>query len=196
MTRQPVTQFAVTLPDWLCRMLADESIDRHSLTDRALFAIDLSQQNVNFGTGGPFGAAVFDNRTGVLVSAGVNLVLSTGLSLAHAEIVALSLAQRSFGTFDLSEHDLQLVTSAEPCWMCLGAIHWSGVRSVVCSARDADVREIGFDEGHKPQDWSAELVARGIQVTCDVERAAAVRALQSYQQHGGEIYNAGAGGNS
>jgi tRNA(Arg) A34 adenosine deaminase TadA len=58
--------------------------------------------------------------------------------------------------------------------MCLGAIHWSGLTEVVCGARDEDVRSIGFDEGHKPPDWSALLAQWGIGVQADVLRADAV----------------------
>jgi tRNA(Arg) A34 adenosine deaminase TadA len=183
--------FEVRLPPWLVARLA---APRHaaSASERARFAIELAARNIEHGTGGPFGAAVFERASGELVAAGVNLVLSTGLSCAHAELVALSLAQRALGTPDLAPFGLELATSAEPCWMCLGAIHWSGVRSVIASARDEDVRAIGFDEGTKPADWTAALRERGIAVTVDVEREAAIAVLRRYAARGGAIYNAGA----
>ena len=53
---------------------------------------------------------------------------------------------RRFG-YDVQIYDLgglgdgrafELVTTTEPCAMCLGAIPWSGLSSVVCGARDQD----------------------------------------------------------
>lgn len=112
--------------------------------------------------------------------------------MLHAEILALALAQKKLGSYDLGKHDMpphELVTSSEPCAMCLGAIPWSGVRRVVIGARDSDVREIGFDEGPKIETWRNELERRGIVILCDVERDAAVQVLRSYSQRGGKIYN-------
>ena len=41
----------------------------------------------------------------------------------------------------------EMVASTQPCAMCLGATPWSGIRRLVCGARDEDAEEIGFDEG-------------------------------------------------
>jgi tRNA(Arg) A34 adenosine deaminase TadA len=46
-----------------------------------------------------------------------------------------------------------MVVSTEPCALCLGAIPWSGIRRLVCGARDEDARSIGFDEGEKVPYW-------------------------------------------
>jgi tRNA(Arg) A34 adenosine deaminase TadA len=157
-----------------------------------LFVIEAAQLNISKGTGGPFAAAVFETESGKLVSVGVNLVTSAGLSILHAEMLALALAQRKVGTYDLGRYDVpghDLVASAEPCAMCLGAIPWSGVRRVIVGACDSDVRAIGFDEGPKMKDWKNELEKRGIAVICDVEREAAVQVLLNYALQGGRIYN-------
>lgn len=154
------------------------------------FVLDLAERNVRERTGGPFAAAVFERGTGELVAVGVNVVVASGQSLAHAEVVALALAERALGTFELGTRDLELVTSAEPCALCLGALHWSGVRSLVIGARDEDVRAIGFDEGPKPVDWIAAFERHGVRVERDVERAAARRVLALYLELGGPLYNA------
>lgn len=156
------------------------------------FVINLARENVTRKTGGPFAAAVFEQGSGRLISAGVNLVTTEGLSMAHAEIVALMGAQRVVGDYHLGREGrpaLELVTSTAPCAMCLGAIPWSGVHGLVCGARDEDARAIGFDEGHKPADWRAHLAARGIALTEDVGREAAAAVLRAYRDSGGEIYN-------
>ena len=157
------------------------------------FVVTLASMNVAHGTGGPFGAAVFEIRSGRLVAIGMNLVVSTHCSLAHAELVALANAQRAVGDFDLGASGMpehELVTSSEPCAMCFGAIPWTGIRRVMCGARASDAEAIGFDEGPKPKAWIAALRQRGITVVRDVGRAAAVTVLQQYQKSGGTIYNA------
>ncbi len=156
------------------------------------FAIRLAQLNIDRETGGPFGAAVFERDEGGLVAAGVNLVLHSGYSFAHAEVVALSLAQRAAGTFDLAAAGppYELVSSAEPCAMCAGASCWSGIAHLVCGARREDVEAIGFDEGPRSPDWVAQLTARGVPVTRDISREQAAAVLQSYRARGGSIYNA------
>lgn len=157
------------------------------------FIIRLARRNVQEGSGGPFGAGVFERDSGLLVAVGVNVVVTSRCSHAHAEMVALALAQQRRGTHDLAAAGLpahELVTSCEPCAMCLGAIPWSGVKRVVCGARDEDARAIGFDEGAKPQYWRKSLQARGIEVLTDVLRPQAVAVLQHYSAADGMIYNA------
>jgi len=154
-------------------------------------AVALSEENVRQNTGGPFGAVVVREDSGELVSVGINLVTQTGLSMAHAEIVALTLAQAALGDWNLSRSDpLQLVTSCEPCAMCFGAVPWSGVKSLVCGARKKDAEAAGFDEGDKPDNWVRSLQRRGIVVQCSVLRPEAASVLKRYGKEGGAIYNA------
>ena len=124
-----------------------------------------------------------------LIAAGVNLVVPAHASIAHAEMIALTLAQQRLGTHDLSETGCELATSTEPCAMCLGAIPWSGVTRLLCGARDEDARAVGFDEGAKPANWVQELTSRGIEVVRDVLRDEARAVLRDYKQSGGTIYN-------
>jgi tRNA(Arg) A34 adenosine deaminase TadA len=131
-----------------------------------------------------------------LLAVGVNRVVAGNCAAAHAELLALSLAQQAVGSFDLGAAGLpacELVSSAEPCLMCLGATLWSGVRRLVCAAADADVRAIGFDEGPKPPAWADELRRRGIEVVEGVLRPRAVAVLEAYRAAGGTIYNGRAG---
>jgi tRNA(Arg) A34 adenosine deaminase TadA len=182
----------IRIPAWINRFLRGYPASLPSIEDRMSFVIEAAQRNISEGTGGPFAAAVFETEAGRLVSLGVNLVLSNGLSMLHAEMVAFALAQRQIGTYDLGRYDLpahELVTSIEPRAMCFGAIPWSGVRRVISGARDADARSIGFDEGPKMKDWRSELEKRGIETICDVSREAAAKVLKSYALQGGIIYN-------
>ncbi|HET8898039.1 MAG TPA: nucleoside deaminase, partial [Rhodanobacteraceae bacterium] len=63
---------------------------------RIALAIELSRQNVLHGTGGPFGAVVFDDA-GRVVAAGVNRVMPQHCSVAHAEMMAYMAAQARLG---------------------------------------------------------------------------------------------------
>ena len=140
---------------------------------------------------GPFAAAIFDVDTCELVASGVNLVVSQQSSMLHAEIVAIMRAQQRLATYDLSRggRRMELVTSTEPCAMCFGAVPWAGLRRVVCAARDADARQLGFDEGAKVADWAEALRARGIEVVTDVRRDEAAAVLETYRQQRGAIYS-------
>lgn len=182
------------LPGWIEGALADSGQVYPGVEERMRLIIKLARLNIEHETGGPFGAGIFESKSGRLVSAGVNLVESADCSIAHAEMVAIAVAQRVIGCYDLAggkDVAYQLVTSTEPCAMCLGAIPWSGVRSVVCGARDEDARSIGFDEGHKPSDWIKSLESRRINVVRDVLREQAKAVLLEYGKQGGLIYNAG-----
>ena len=180
-----------SLPEW---------INEYSLTyqasddvkERMRFVIQAAKINVEKKTGGPFAAAIFEIETGKLVSLGVNLVTTQGLSILHAEVVAISVAQKKLGVYDLGSSSLprhELLTSTEPCAMCLGAIPWSGVKKVVTAAFDQDARDIGFDEGQKPLDWVASLNERNIEVVSNIERDEAIKVMQLYSARNHPIYN-------
>ena len=184
----------LSLPNWLDAFLSEPEYLLPDIQKRMQLVIDLARLNIEHQTGGPFGAAVFEIPNGKLIAPGVNLVETSNCSLAHAEMVALALAQQKLNTFDLAQDpnvSYELVTSTEPCAMCLGAIGWSGVKYLVCGAGDEDARAIGFDEGTKPTDWKGSLKSRGIKVICDVLRPQAQAVLQQYQQMAGLIYNPG-----
>ncbi len=185
------------LPDWIGEVIADLDLTYPTIEDRMRLAVELSQESIHRGTGGPFGAAIFDRETNKLLAPGVNLVLSSGYSFAHAEMVAIMVAQQLVGDFDLGgegQPSYELVASTEPCSMCFGAIPWSGVRHLVCGARGEDAEAVGFDEGTKPAEWVRSLEERGITVERDVLRDEAASVLREYAERGGEIYNARRGG--
>lgn len=181
-------QFA--LPVWVESFLQAWPEPLKTISQRMQLAIALSAENIQQQTGGPFGALVVNEATGALISVGVNLVTSTGLSMAHAEIIALSLAQAEVGDWNLSRAgSLQLISSCEPCAMCFGAVPWSGVKSLICGARKKNAEAAGFDEGDKPDNWVRSLQRRGIVVQCSVLQAEAAVVLADYAGRGGPIYN-------
>lgn len=180
------------LPPWIEGMLHEHPPVFATEEDRMRLAVKLAEANIHNQTGGPFGAAIFELDTGRLLSVGVNLVTSAGYSFAHAEIVSIAVAQNILGTYDLgaaNEAGYELVSSTEPCAMCMGAIPWSGIRKLVCGARGSDAEDIGMDEGSKPANWVQEFEKRGIGVERDVCRDEAAAVLKAYAGSGGIIYN-------
>lgn len=179
------------LPQWLADRLPQLVTTYATIEQRMELAIELSRLNVEHSTGGPFGAAIFDLNDGALVGVGVNSVERCHASMAHAEVMAITMAQAALHNFDLGADGrrFQLVSSAEPCAMCLASIPWSGLREVICAARDEDVRAIGFDEGCKPGFWIETLAHAGIHAQADLMRDQAIAVLQHYAAAGGTIYN-------
>ena len=187
------SEICISLPPWVEQFVETVPKVFIDTEERMRFVIALARHNVQQKTGGPFAAAVFDEQ-GRLVAPGVNLVIASNCSVLHAEIVALMFAQKAIERYDLSDGNRQryeLVATTEPCAMCFGAVPWSGVRQLVCGARDEDARAIGFDEGPKLSDWVSALNSRGITVQRDVLREEATAMLREYAAAGGVIYNAG-----
>jgi len=104
-------------------------------------AIQLSIDNIDRG-GGPFGAIIV--KQGKIISEAANSVSNDNDPTAHAEVNAIRLASKRLKTFDLS--DCEIYTSCEPCPMCLGAIYWSGIKTVYYGNNKFDAAEINFDD--------------------------------------------------
>ena len=183
------TELSFVLPRWATGPL--EGVGPLPDADaRMALVLQLAEATLANSSGGPFAAAIFTLDEGRVVAAGVNLVLVSRAPIAHAEVVAIALAGAGLGTHDLAHAGpLELVTSCEPCAMCMGALLWAGVSRVVCGARDEDARAIGFDEGDKHPEWPDRLLARGIEVVRDVRREEAAEIMRRYAVGGGVIYN-------
>lgn len=181
----------ITLPDWICERAEIDGVYETD-AERMRLVIDLSRENVLRNTGGPFGAAVFESETGRLVAVGVNRVVPLSNSILHGEIVALTMAHTRLESFTLSADGMpahELVSSCEPCAMCLGATLWSGVRRLVTGAGRDDAIRIGFEEGPVFPDSYTYLRDRGIDIVSGVEREAASAVLEMYRKRKGTIYN-------
>lgn len=155
-------------------------------------AIALARENVLRSSGGPFGAAVFEQGSGRLVSVGVNSVERLHNAMLHAEVMALMLAEAQVQSYTLriaGQPAYTLVTSCDPCAMCLGATLWSGVQRLVCGAGRGDALQLGFEEGPVFPASYRYLHDCGMEVVQGVlaDEARAVMAL--YRERGGRIYN-------
>ena len=185
-----ISRVHLELPEWVDPFMAEWQEPLDTTEQRMALAVALSGTNIDRKTGGPFGAVVFEQESGQLLGVGVNVVTRACISLAHAEMVALSMAQAALEDWNLAAAGrVQLVTSCEPCAMCYGALPWSGISSLVCGARRDDAEACGFDEGDKPANWRETLEKRGIATQADVLRRDAVDVLARYVHSDGTIYH-------
>lgn len=187
-------QFTVNLPDWAVEEQSRLPTCVPELVDRMRAVIRFSQLNIDHQTGGPFAAGVFERDSGRLIVIGVNRVVPSNVSSAHAEIVSLSLAQQILKSWDLGSDPLpamQLVVNWRPCAMCYGATIWSGIRSlVIAGSDDACERITGFDEGPIHPDWKSELWKRGIELQDGLLYEEAIQVFKAFRDGGQLVYNA------
>ena len=85
-------QFQLNLPDWAIVALNELPPVMPTLEERMTAVINFARLNFENETGGPFAAGVFERDSGKLVVIGVNRVVPSNCSSAHAEVMALSLA--------------------------------------------------------------------------------------------------------
>lgn len=189
--------FTLSLPDWAVAEMQQLPDTLPTLEERMRVVIRFSRLNFERNTGGPFAAGVFERDSGRPVVIGVNRVVPSNCSSAHAEVMTLSLAQKMLASFDLGAVGMpayQLVVNWRPCVMCYGAVFWSGIRSLVIAGSGPELETItGFDEGPIHPDWKGELARRGIDLVEDVLHDEAVQVFKDFAASGALVYN-GRGG--
>jgi len=178
----PTTAAEIRLPDWLATL----ALPAAPTSDEACMrlAINLARENVAQGSGGPFGAAIRHDSTGEIIAVGVNLAMTSGNPVLHAETVAISLAGRQLG----EPGGVTLFTSCEPCIMCLGASHWAEIGRIVSAALKEDAEAVGFSEGAGTEQLRAEMEARGVVFQSGLLRDEGATVLREYAARGGQIY--------
>jgi tRNA(Arg) A34 adenosine deaminase TadA len=105
-------------------------------------AIQLANENVSSGRGGPFGAVVV--KDGNVIATGANQVTASNDPTAHAEVTAIRNACQALGTFRLQ--GCEVYTSCEPCPMCLAALYWSRCATIFYGSNAQDAARAGFDD--------------------------------------------------
>ena len=189
--------FEITLPDWAIEENNELPEYIPDVEERMRAVIRYSRLNFENQTGGPFAAGIFETKSGKVITIGVNRVVPMNMSSAHAEIVAISLAQQILNTFDLGGPgmpDHQIVVNGRPCAMCFGSIPWSGVRSLVVGASGEQIESLtGFDEGPIHPNWQQELEQRGIDVVEDVLAEEASKVFRDFGESGEPVYNGRSG---
>lgn len=187
-------EITLSLPDWAVTELKRLPTHFPTLEDRMAAVIRFSRLNFENQTGGPFAAGVFERDSGKLVVIGVNRVVASNCSSAHAEVMTLSVAQKLLGTYDLGGAGMpvyQLVVNWRPCAMCFGATLWSGIRSLVIAGSGPELEQItGFDEGPIHPEWEHELAKRGIELVNNVLTEEALKVYRDFAASGNLVYNA------
>lgn len=187
-------EFTLSLPDWAIEENRRLPAVFPTIEERMAAVIRFSRLNFERGTGGPFAAGVFERNTGKPVVIGVNRVVASNCSSAHAEVMTLSVAQKLLGTYDLGGSGMpvhQLVVNWRPCVMCFGAVLWSGVRSLVIAGSGPELEKItGFDEGPIHPEWESELAKRGIELINNVLTEEALAVYRDFAASGALVYNA------
>jgi tRNA(Arg) A34 adenosine deaminase TadA len=173
-------ELILRLPEWTTEKV-ERSLVYPTVNDKMGFVLGLLSAQIEYNTGFPFAAAIFDNSHKVS-AVGVNASQLLNNSTAHAELLALQFAQAAAGKPYLPKSgDYTLVTSAQPCAMCMGAIYNSGLRELVIGARDSDILDIlKFGQGPIDPQWREFMAAKQIKIFEDIERERAVALMQEY----------------
>jgi guanine deaminase len=123
-------------------------------------AIELSEQNVKQGAGGPFGAVIV--KDGEIIAKSSNKVTQQNDPTAHAEVAAIRLACQALGVYSL--RGCVIYTSCEPCPMCLGAIYWARIDTIYYANTKTDAAAIGFDDDFIYKELELPMQHRKLQV--------------------------------
>lgn len=122
-------------------------------------AVDLAVENVKDG-GQPFGAVLV--KDGKIVAEGVNTLHKTFDASAHAEMVAVRIAQAELKTHDLSGYEMY--ASGEPCTMCQAAMDLSGMTEVYYAQSFAEAVALGFADEDALAGVSLKKLTESMQV--------------------------------
>ncbi|MFO7633926.1 MAG: nucleoside deaminase [Caldilinea sp.] len=110
----------------------------------------------------PFGALLVDEHGVVLLEA-ENTVNTEHDCTGHAETNLVRMACRQFERVVLER--CTLYTSTEPCAMCTGAIHWSGIGRVVFALSEENLYAMTSDGTH-PDNETMTLSCREVFARC------------------------------
>ena len=138
-------------------------------------AIELAQQGMDSGAGGPFGAVVV--KDDAIIAEGWNKVTSSNDPTAHAEVTAIRAACEKLGSFQLD--DCVIYTSCEPCPMCLGAIYWARPKKVYYGCNKQDAANIAFDDQFIYDEIEAPINQRQIPFQ-QIDQADALEVFKSW----------------
>lgn len=148
-------------------------------------AIDQARRTMNENIGGPFGAAIIDEK-GNVIAVSSNRVLGDHDPTAHAEITAIREACKKLGTHDLSGYIMY--ATGYPCPMCLSAMIWANIKKCYFGCNPKDAAAIGFRD---------DFIYKYIEGLCsnsdvlelrEIRRENCLELFAEYQQKNKEIY--------
>lgn len=148
-------------------------------------AVNRARQTMNQNIGGPFGAAII-NEKGEILAVSSNSVLRDNDPTAHAEVNAIRAACRQIGSYDLS--GCVLYTTAYPCPMCLSAIIWANIKKVYFGCRPQDAEAIGFRDDFIYRFIENKCADKSVLEIAELDREDCLRLFAKYQQSNKTIY--------
>ena len=111
----------------------------------------------------PAAAIIVQDDT--VLATGRNTKTSEQSGFAHAELNALLSAKHRLGR---KPEGAVLYSTLEPCAMCLGAIVFSGIRTVVYGAADSEGGAIDMFRQHPTyRDWMPEVIGGVMESECE-----------------------------
>ncbi len=122
--------------------------------------VNLQSQAMDSGNW-PFSALLI--REGNILATGANSSHSNNNPLAHAEMNAIRSALKAHGPETVSQ--CELISSNEPCPMCMGASIYSGIKRVKYCMSQEKLREIRGWGHFIPAKTVAQQDESGIEVT-------------------------------
>ncbi len=111
--------------------------DQISATEAGVLKEAIRQAIEAHRTTGRTGIVAAIMRNDAMVETAENAVFQECDPTRHAEMVVLGKAARRLGTTDLS--DCTLVSTLQPCEMCLAALRFAGIKRVIYAAEQANV---------------------------------------------------------
>ncbi len=152
------------------------------MTPEALMRLAMEQARAAIAAGQtPFGCAIAIGER--VVAASHNRVHATTDITAHAEIVALREACQATGAIHLS--GALVASTCEPCPMCMAALHWARVDTVIYGATIADARAAGFNELRIAAGEIVRLGGSSVKLRGDVLRDECAALFDEWQAGGG-----------
>jgi len=122
-------------------------------------AINLAVQSAQ-SEGGPFGAVIVKND--IVIGKGHNQVTKHCDPSAHAEIMAIRDACKTINHHQLN--DCIIYASCEPCPMCMSAIYWARIPTLIYAATAADAANAGFDDQFISDELNKPYAERSISI--------------------------------
>lgn len=153
----------------------------HSIVADEVISEILSLQKKAISTGNPPFAAVIV-ADGKVISSVHNVSRSSGNPLEHAEMAAIQTAIQNYGAQILTR--AHLISSNEPCPMCIGACIWSGIPEVTYFISQEQVEAIRGWGRFMPAKKIAEADDSGIMIHGPIENVEMLKMHQEFWQAG------------
>jgi guanine deaminase len=146
-------------------------------------AIAMAQRGIAAGQT-PFGAAIICDEE--VIACNHNTVWQDKDPTAHAEVNTIRTAGKLLQKIDFS--DAEMVSTCEPCPMCLSAIHWAKLKRIVYGATIADAAAAGFSELEVPAKTLAEMGGSHLIVESGLLQAECADLFRQFKAGGGKGY--------